>query len=81
VCLELRNAHSWQTIDIDSSVGEDDVGWLWADGCGGLLARSEFEIGRGRLGSTTTEGEGWSEVETTVSCDRLDHGKGCDKSD
>ena len=32
VCFELRDADRWETIDVDCSVGVDDVSWLRADG-------------------------------------------------
>jgi len=32
VRVELRDADRWEAVDIDCSVGIDDVGWLGADG-------------------------------------------------
>lgn len=41
---ELRDAHGWETVDVDCSVGVDNVGWLGADGCSCLLAGAELDV-------------------------------------
>jgi len=91
VGIQLLDADSWKTVDIDSAVLVDNVGWLRADGSSCRLAGGELELGivtscNGRCSSdganeTLSELEAGAEVETTAGGDGLDHGDGSDKSD
>jgi hypothetical protein len=86
VCIQLRDTHSWKTVDIDSSVGIDDVCWLGNDTCCSLLASREFEVvvragwtgaGRGCAAGWCIAGSEdvyrWCKAEASICGDGLDH--------
>jgi len=92
VGVERRDADSWETGDIDGSVGVDDVGWLGADLCGCSLAGREVDLrfialgwcsgldGTSKSVSESEDMDGGSEIEATVCSNWLNHCDGSDES-